>query len=104
MPAPNNMNTIKVYPNLASDHITIDNGNFAAMAGYSIKITNNADQQVFENPNNQEPFYIDLSSWSGNGLYFVHLIDSQNNTVTYCSKLKRSAGFKNPTERSIRIQ
>jgi hypothetical protein len=82
LPAPNNENTILIYPNPASDHITIDNGNFAAMSGYSIKITNNAGQEVFQSPINQTQFYVDLSTWSGNGLYFVHLIDSQNNTVT----------------------
>ena len=82
LPAPNNENTILIYPNPASDHITIDNGNFAAMAGYSIKIENNAGQQVFLSAIDQAQFYVDLSTWSGNGLYFVHLIDPQNNTVT----------------------
>jgi hypothetical protein len=82
LPAPNNQNTILIYPNPASDHITIDNGNYAAMAGYTIKIENNAGQQVFQSAVNQPQFYIDLSTWSGNGLYFVHLIDPQNNTVT----------------------
>ena len=82
LPAPNNENTILIYPNPASDHITIDNGNFTAMAGYSIKITNNTGQEVFLNAINQQQFYVDLSTWTGNGLYFVHLIDSQNNTVT----------------------
>ena len=82
LPAPNNENTILIYPNPASDHITIYNGNFAAMIGYSIKITNNAGQEVFLNAINKAQFYVDLSTWSGNGLYFVHLIDPQNNTVT----------------------
>ncbi len=82
LPAPNNENTILIYPNPAIDHITIDNGNFAAMAGYSIKIENNAGQQVFQSAINQAQFYLDLSTWTGNGLYFVHLIDPQNNTVT----------------------
>ena len=82
LPAPNNENTILIYPNPASDHVTIDNGNFAAMAGYSIKIENNAGQQVFQNAINQAQFYVDLSTWTGNGLYFVHLIDAQGNTVT----------------------
>jgi hypothetical protein len=82
LPAPNNENTILIYPNPASDHITIDNGNFTAMSGYSIKIENNAGQQVFQSAINQAQFYVDLSTWTGNGLYFVHLIDPQNNTVT----------------------
>ncbi len=82
LPAPNNENTILIYPNPASDHITIDNGNYTVMAGYTIKIDNNAGQQVFQSLINQAQFYVDLSTWSGNGLYFVHLIDAQGNTVT----------------------
>jgi hypothetical protein len=82
LPAPNNENTILIYPNPASDHITIDNGNYTATAGYTIKIENNAGQQVFQSLINQAQFYVDLSTWSGNGLYFVHLIDAQGNTVT----------------------
>jgi hypothetical protein len=79
---PNDQNTILIYPNPASDHITIDNGNYAAMAGYSIVIENNAGQQVFQSAINQAQFYVDLSSWTGNGLYFVHLFDPAGNTVT----------------------
>lgn len=82
LPSPNNQNTILVYPNPASDHITIDNGNYTSMAGYSIKIENNSGQQVFQSIINQPQFYLDLSSWTGNGLYYIHLIDPQNNTVT----------------------
>jgi large exoprotein involved in heme utilization and adhesion len=82
LPAPNNENTILIYPNPASDHIIIDNGNYLAMAGYTIRIENNAGQQVFQSAINQQQFNIDLSTWSGNGLYFMHLIDPQNNTVT----------------------
>ena len=82
LPSPNNENTILIYPNPASDHITIDNGNYTAMAGYSIKIKNNAGQDVFQSAINQAQFYVDLSTWTGKGLYYVHLYDSQNNTVT----------------------
>jgi hypothetical protein len=52
------------------------------MAGYSIKIENSTGQQVFQSIINQPQFYVDLSSWTGNGLYYIHLIDPQNNTVT----------------------
>jgi hypothetical protein len=82
LPAPNNENTILIYPNPASDHITIDNGNYTVMVGYTVKIENNTGQQVFQSLINQAQFYVDLSTWPGNGLYFVYLIDSQNNTVT----------------------
>jgi len=79
---PNNINTINVFPNPTSDHIIIDNGNYTNMNGFTIKILNSLGQQVFQSIINQQQFNIDLSSWSGNGIYFLHLINSQNNTVT----------------------
>jgi hypothetical protein len=78
---PNNLNTLKVFPNPASTHITIDYGNFNAMSGYTLKIINSVGQTVFSTPINQQTSYIDLSTWTGNGIYFVQLIDTQNNTI-----------------------
>ena len=74
-------NTIKVWPNPTHDHITIDNGNIANFTGYQIKITNSLSQQVFQSAINQQQFYVDLSTWTGNGIYFVHIIDGQGNTI-----------------------
>jgi hypothetical protein len=78
---PNNLNTLKVFPNPASTHITIDYGNFNAMSGYTLTIINSVGQTVFTAPINQQTSYIDLSTWTGNGIYFVQLIDPQNNTI-----------------------
>ncbi|MCC7534378.1 MAG: T9SS type A sorting domain-containing protein [Bacteroidia bacterium] len=78
---PSNLNTLKVYPNPANTHITIDYGNFVSMNGYTLKITNNLGQVVFTSPINQQSSYIDLSTWTGNGIYFVQIIDTQNNTI-----------------------
>jgi hypothetical protein len=72
---PNDLNTLKVFPNPAFDHITIDNGNFANMAGYSIEITNAIGQTVFQSQITQQQFYVDLSGWTGNGTYFIKIID-----------------------------
>lgn len=74
-------NTIKVWPNPTNDHITIDNGNIANLNGYQIKITNSLSQQVFQSAITQQQFYVDLSTWTGNGIYFVHIIDGQGNTI-----------------------
>ena len=74
-------NTIKVWPNPTNDHITIDNGNIANLTGYQIKITNSLSQQVFQSNITQQQFYVDLSTWTGNGIYFVHIIDGQGNTI-----------------------
>ncbi len=74
-------NTIKVWPNPTNDHITIDNGNLANVTVYQIKITNSLGQQVFQSALTQHQFYVDLSTWTGNGIYFVHIIDAQGNTI-----------------------
>ena len=74
-------NTIKVWPNPAHDHITIDNGNIANLNGYQIKISNVLGQQVFQSAINQQQFYINLSTWTGNGTYYINLINPQGVTV-----------------------
>lgn len=73
--------SIKIYPNPTNDHITIDNGDISNWIGYEIKILNSLGQEVFQSGINQQIFFIDLSSWTGHGMYYVHLIDGQGNTV-----------------------
>lgn len=74
-------NTITIYPNPANDHITIDCGTLANVVGYSIKIVNTLGQEVFNQPMNTQQYYIPLNSWSGQGMYFVNLIDAQGHTI-----------------------
>lgn len=74
-------NTIKVYPNPTHDHITIDNGNIANLTGYQLKIVNSLGVQVFSSPINTNQFYIDLSTWTGNGIYFIHIINASGATI-----------------------
>jgi hypothetical protein len=74
-------NTIKIFPNPTNDHITINYGDFASLNGYQLKITNSLGQQMFQTAINQQSSYISLASWTGNGLYFVHIIDPQGNTI-----------------------
>jgi hypothetical protein len=72
-------NTIKVYPNPANDHITIDCGsNFSTMSGYTMRIDNSLGQTVYTTSINQQSFYVDLNTWSGNGVYFVYLINTNS--------------------------
>jgi hypothetical protein len=78
---PNNSNTIKVFPNPTNEHITIDYGNFSLMNGYQLLIENSLGQQVFQTNITQQSDYLNLSNWGGNGLYFVHIIDPQGNTI-----------------------
>jgi photosystem II stability/assembly factor-like uncharacterized protein len=77
----NNSNTIKVYPNPANSHITIEYGDFTLMNGYQLRIENSLGQEVYLTAINQESDYLSLNTWGGNGLYFVHIVDPQGNTV-----------------------
>jgi hypothetical protein len=74
-------NTIKIFPNPTHDHITIDFGNYSSLSGYQLLIENSIGQTMFQTTINQQSSYISLSTWTGNGLYFVHIIDPQGNTI-----------------------
>ena len=74
-------NDIKIFPNPTYNHITIDAGNLNTMSGYSIRIVNALGQQVFQSAINQQQFYLDLSSWTGNGIYYVNIINPQGVTI-----------------------
>lgn len=79
--APNNTNRLIIYPNPAKDHITIDYGVFSRMNGYTLKIVNTLGQTVFSSPINQQSSYINLSTWTGKGMYNVQIFDTQNNLI-----------------------
>lgn len=78
---PSNVNTIKVYPNPAKDHISIYCGNYATLNGYQIKIINTLSQSVFQTTVNQQSYYIDLSTFNGSGTYFLQLYDNQSHLI-----------------------
>jgi hypothetical protein len=78
---PGNINTILIYPNPARDHVYINTGDYHRMNGYQLKIINQTGSVVFER-NIEEPlFEVNLSTWTGTGLYFVHLIDPDRNII-----------------------
>ena len=72
-------NTIKVYPNPASDHLYIDVDDNSI--GYELKIINTLSQVVFETTLSQSQYSIDLNSWTGNGTYFVQFHNSNGNLI-----------------------
>ena len=74
-------NAILFYPNPTKSNLTIEYSNFLLMNGYTLTILNTIGQTVFTTPINQQTSYIDLSTWTGSGIYYVQLIDPQNNTI-----------------------
>jgi hypothetical protein len=73
--------SVSIYPNPANDQITIDCGNLANVSGWSIKITNMLGQEVFSQPMNTQQYVVPLNTWSGQGMYFVKIINAQNEVV-----------------------
>lgn len=74
-------NTIKIFPNPTHDQITINYGNYAAMSGYTLKIINSLGQVMFTTPINQAQSILNLSTWTGNGIYFINVIDATGNII-----------------------
>jgi len=79
--APDNVNSIKVFPNPAKDHITIDYGNYEKMNGYLLKITNSLGQEVYSTTISQQSSFIALNSWTGDGIYIVQIIDPTDKVI-----------------------
>jgi hypothetical protein len=73
--------TVNIYPNPANDQITIDCGNLDNVVGWNIKITNMLGQEVFNQPMNTQQYVVPLNSWTGQGMYFVKIINAQNEVV-----------------------
>ena len=73
--------SVSIYPNPANDQITIDCGNLANVSGWSIKITSLLGQEVFSQPMNTQQYVVPLNTWSGQGMYFVKIINAQNEVV-----------------------
>ena len=73
--------SVSIYPNPANDQITIDCGTLANVSGWSIKITNMQGQEVFSKPMNTQQYVVPLNTWSGQGMYFVKIINAQNEVV-----------------------
>ena len=72
---PSWLNTVLVYPNPTSDHITIDYGNFALMAGYNTIITNAAGATVYSSAVNTQQATIDINAWGAAGVYYMSVYD-----------------------------
>ena len=72
-------NTIKVYPNPTSSLITIESENNSF--GHIIKVINTASQEVYNGTINSNQETLDLSTWTGAGIYFLHLYDDKGNLI-----------------------
>lgn len=79
--APNNYNTITVYPNPTNNLLFIDNGNFSLIPNHSLQIINSSGQQVFNSIINVPAFTVNMSQFGGPGLYFLQILNSGNQII-----------------------
>ncbi len=75
----NSLNTVvvKVYPNPAKDYIVVDLGASSLVDGYSIRVCNALGQSVFESEIHQQKLNLDLSNWSGKGIYLFEILNKE---------------------------
>lgn len=72
-------NNIVLYPNPSKDKFTIDFGN-ELISNYTIKINNMLGQEVYSNVINKPQFEVS-NTWQGEGIYFVKILNEQNEVV-----------------------
>lgn len=77
---PGSWNTIRIYPNPATDQLYIDNGNYQLITNHSLAITTAQGQTMFQSAFDQSQFIIDLNTL-GAGLYFISIYDPQGQIV-----------------------
>ncbi len=70
-------NTILMYPNPSSEQLTINYGDFASLAGYTLKIFNSIGQEIHSANINQQQEVLQLGTWGGAGTYQVVIYNAQ---------------------------
>ncbi|MFM7730761.1 MAG: T9SS type A sorting domain-containing protein [Flavobacteriales bacterium] len=78
---PSWLNTVTVFPNPASDHITIDYGNYGLMTGYNTVITDAAGATVYTSAVNSQQVSVDINAWGAAGVYYMSIYDANGQLV-----------------------
>lgn len=71
---------ISLYPNPAKEKFTLDFGN-EIISNYTIKINNMLGQEVYSNVIDKPQFEVS-KTWQGEGMYFVKILNDQNEILT----------------------
>lgn len=77
----NKSTNIKVYPVPTKNELTIDNGNFTLMGGYSIKIYSMSGALVYAQTISQQQYTVDLANWTGLGVYSMQVLDNNGAVI-----------------------
>jgi hypothetical protein len=75
------VNTIKVFPNPSNSILNLNYGNYATLNNYRVKITNALGQTIYDQPITQQSETLDLTTFGGNGIYYLSILNPQGNVV-----------------------
>ena len=73
--------SIQIYPNPATDHIYVEVSDNGLTQGYHLKIINQIGAAVYYQHIKESVHEIDLTDWSGYGLYYLQVIDSGGEVI-----------------------
>ncbi len=73
--------TLKVYPNPTDAAVTVDFGEFQLLNNYTLTLQNSLAQMVYTAKITQQKVNLDLSSWTGAGVYILSVVDGDGNIV-----------------------
>lgn len=82
LPVSNTQNIVNIYPNPAVDYVTISVKDYTKMTGYLLVIRNVLGKTVYSAPVVQEATNLETKNWSGSGIYFIQLFDSQSSLIS----------------------
>jgi hypothetical protein len=74
-------NDLYIYPNPSNSILNLDYGNYASLNNYRVKITNALSQIIYDQAITQQTETLDLSTFGGNGIYYLSIINPQGNVV-----------------------
>lgn len=75
-------NSVVIYPNPTSGAFSINFENWRIFNNGRLRITNSFGQIVYEAAINQNNTQMHLNSFGAQGLYFVHVFDEKNSTIS----------------------
>ena len=74
--------SFNIYPNPAKEQITIDCGDITNVSGLSYKIINTLGQEIINGKLSSQQNIIPLNQLKGQGIYFVKILNEQNEVLS----------------------
>jgi hypothetical protein len=78
---PSSQPTVAIFPNPSQGQITIDFGSDASLTAHQVFVQTIQGQQIYSANIVEKTTTMNLGDVCGKGLYFVHVIDPQGNTI-----------------------